>query len=178
MNRLVSDLLILAKAEQPDFIRPQLIEVEALTQELYEKSKVLSKGNLQLEALGRGQLYIDRQRLTQAIMNLVDNAVRYTTSEANIFFGSACNDSDTRFWVKDTGMGIAVYDRQRIFNRFARASNSRRRSDGYGLGLSITKAIVTACGGSIELESDLGKGSTFTLIFPVDSVKGTQKSQD
>ena len=173
MNRLVGDLLTLAKAEQPDFIKPQLIEVEALTQELYEKAKVLSEGNLQLEAVGKGQIYIDRQRLTEAIMNLVDNAVRYTTSEANIFWGSACNDSDIRFWVKDTGMGIAVYDRQRIFNRFARASNSRRRSDGYGLGLSITKAIVTACGGSIELESDLGKGSTFTLIFPINSDQDT-----
>jgi len=88
--------------------------------------------------------------------------------------GSTCNDRDIRFWVKDTGIGISVSDQQRIFNRFARASNSRRRSDGYGLGLSITKAIVNACSGWIELESTLGKGSTFTLVFPVDSVKNSQ----
>ena len=168
MNRLVGDLLTLAKAEQPDFIRPELCEVEVFTKELYDKAKVLTAGNLQLAAVGKGNLYIDRQRLTQAIMNLIDNAVQHTPSDGTILFGSACNERDVRFWVKDTGIGIDVADRQRIFNRFARAANSRRRSDGYGLGLSITKAIVTACGGWIELESELRKGSTFTLIFPVN----------
>ena len=144
-----------------------MIEVEALTNKLYNRAKTLAKGNLQLEAVGKGEVYIDRQRLTQAIINLVENAVQHTPSEGTIALGSDCNDVDVRFWVKDTGIGIAVTDRQRIFNRFARAANSRRRSDGYGLGLSITQAIVSACGGRIELESDVGKGSTFTLIFPV-----------
>ena len=167
MNKLVVDLLTLAKAEQPDFIRPELINVEALTNELFDRAKVLNEGNLQLEAVGEGEVYIDRQRLTQAIINLVKNAVQHTPSEGSITLGSACNEVDVRFWVKDTGIGIAVADRQRIFNRFARAANSRRRSDGYGLGLPITQAIVNACGGRIELESYVGKGSTFTLIFPV-----------
>ena len=169
MNRLVGDLLTLAKAEQPDFIRPELIEVEVLTHELYTKTKVLSESKLQLEAVGTGHLYIDRQRLTQAIINLIDNAVQCTPSEGTVFFGSACSDRDVRFWVKDTGIGIALSDQQRIFDRFARAANSRRRSNGYGLGLSITQAIVTACGGWIELDSTLGKGSTFTLVFPINS---------
>ena len=167
MNRLVSDLLDLTKAEQPDFIQPEWMEVAVLTNQIYEKAKVLTGNNLQLEAVGKGSIYIDRQRLTQAIINLVANAVENTPPGGNIFFGSAANELDVRFWVQDTGRGIAASDRERIFNRFARAADRPRSSDGYGLGLSIVQAIVTACGGRIELESNLEQGSTFTLIFPL-----------
>ena len=94
MNRLVGDLLTLAKAEQPDFIRSELVEVQVMTKELHEKAKVLSEGNLQLEVVGQGKLSIDRQRLTQAIINLVNNAVQHTPSEGTIWLGSACNERD------------------------------------------------------------------------------------
>ena len=79
--------------------------------------------------------------------------------------------SKVRFWVKDTGEGIATDDQKRIFERFARASTSRRRSEGAGLGLSIVRAIVQAHGGKIYLKSILGTGSTFTIVLPKEPTK-------
>ncbi|VEP12003.1 Histidine kinase [Hyella patelloides LEGE 07179] len=167
MTRLVEDLLILTRVEQPEFLQPELIEIEVFTQKLFQKAKVFTEANLQLEKVGQGKLYIDPKRLTQAIMNLIENAVQHTPLGGKISIGSVCNESDVRFWVRDTGMGIAHSDRKQIFNPFARAAHSYRRSNGFGLGLSIAQAIVSACGGSIILDSLPGKGSTFTLIFPV-----------
>ncbi len=166
MNKLVKDLLTLTKTEQPNFWQPKLVEVQIFTTEFYRKAQILTESHLQLEATGQGKIYIDPKRLTQAMMNLVENAVQHTPSEGTIFIGSACNDLGVRFWVKDTGAGIALSDQKQIFNPFVRAANSYRRSDGSGLGLSIAQAIVNTRGGNITLDSVLGKGSTFTLIFP------------
>ncbi|MEO1342399.1 MAG: ATP-binding protein, partial [Cyanobacteria bacterium J06635_13] len=79
--------------------------------------------------------------------------------------GAKFEGSNVEFWLRDTGNGIAASEQERIFDRFARVKNSRRRSEGSGLGLSIVKAVVEAHGGAINLQSKLGIGSTFTLIF-------------
>lgn len=167
MNRLVNDLLLLAKAERSDFLRLETLEVAALSEELFTKSLALGDRNWQLESKASCEIVADRQRLTQAIMNLAQNAVQHTKENDAIALGSSLNNGDVCFWVRDTGEGIAANDRDRIFERFARAANSRRRSEGYGLGLAIVKAIADAHGGKVELESQLGKGSIFTLIIPI-----------
>lgn len=111
-----------------------------------------------------------RQRLTQAVMNLAQNATQHTTDSNIIALGSALTDGMACFWVRDTGEGIPLAEQSRIFERFAR-SMGRRRSEGAGLGLAIVRAIAEAHGGWIELSSQPGRGSTFTIVIPLYSPK-------
>jgi signal transduction histidine kinase len=168
MSRFVEDLILLAKAERPDFLQLETVDLNSLTQELFLKAQALADRNWQLDAIGKGKIVVDRHRLTQAVMNLAQNATQHTLSTDTISLGSAINRGKVHFWVKDTGEGIAKADQQRIFGRFARATNSRRRSEGAGLGLSIVQVIAQAHHGSVKLRSRLGFGSTFTIVLPVE----------
>ncbi|AFY44326.1 cell wall metabolism sensor histidine kinase WalK [Nostoc sp. PCC 7107] len=169
MNRFVNDLSLLAKAERPDFLYLETVDISALTEELFVKVQALGDRNWQLKTTAKGRIVADRQRLTQAVMNLVQNATQHTKTTDTITLGSAINRGKLRFWVSDTGEGIAQVDQQRIFQRFARAANSRRRSEGAGLGLSIVQVIVEAHGGQVTLESKLGTGATFTITLPLET---------
>lgn len=179
MHRLVNDLILLAKAEQPDFLQLETVDVCNFTEELFVKIKALGDGLRptigdriwQLQCTGKGKMMADRQRLTQAVMNLVQNATQHTKNTDTITIGSAIYQDKVKFWVRDTGEGIAPSDQKRIFQRFARAVNSRRRSEGSGLGLSIVQAIVEAHGGQIILASKLGAGATFTVILPLEPLQ-------
>lgn len=168
MTRFVDDLLILAKAEQPKFLCLETVDVGSLTEEIYTKARTLAVRNWRLDSKGSGSIVADRQRLTQAIVNLAQNATQHTRPGDVIALGSIVRNGKARFWVSDTGEGIAYSDQKRIFKRFARGVNGRR-SEGAGLGLAIVQAIATAHGGQVELSSQPGVGSTFTLIIPVDS---------
>ncbi|RAM51211.1 MAG: two-component sensor histidine kinase [Hapalosiphonaceae cyanobacterium JJU2] len=168
MSRFVEDLILLAKAERPDFLQLETVDVDLLTQELFMKAQALADRNWQLDAISKGKIIADRHRLTQAVMNLAQNATQHTLPNDTIYIGVAINRGKVRFWVKDTGIGIAKADQKRIFARFARATNSRRKSEGAGLGLSIVKAIAEAHHGSVKLRSRLGFGSTFTIVLPVE----------
>jgi signal transduction histidine kinase len=167
MNRLVADLMLLAKTKQPDFLNLETIHVGVLTKEMYAKAKALSNRDWRLDQIGSGLIVVDRQRVTQAIMNLAQNATQYTQETDVIAIGSEMTQGCIRFWVRDTGTGIPLAEQARIFGRFARGSNGHR-SDGTGLGLSIVKAIAQSHGGSVEVVSQPGHGSTFTLVLPLD----------
>ncbi len=169
MSRLVNDLLLIAKAEQPHFLRIKLEELDWFTEELYFKVQAVAKRDWRLESKGLSPVAIDKGRLTQAMMNLVQNAIRHTQEDDTIALGSTVREKYAYLWVRDTGEGIATEDQERIFDRFARASNGDRYSpqEGAGLGLSIVEAITTAHNGWIELDSELGSGSTFTIVFPL-----------
>lgn len=169
MSRFVNDLLLLAKAEQPNFLNLETVELGSLTEELYAKAKALAFRDWHLEAKALGRIVADRQRVTQAIVNLAQNATQHTTDGDVIALGSSLTDSDARLWVCDTGEGIALADQKRIFERFARGSSGRRRrSEGAGLGLAIVRAIAEAHGGRVELISRPGGGSTFTIVIPLE----------
>ncbi|ACK67490.1 histidine kinase [Rippkaea orientalis PCC 8801] len=165
MARLVDDLSLLAKAERPDFLQLEMIDISDFTEELYLKAIGLKSRHWLLENKAKGQLMIDRQRITQAIMNLAQNASQHTRESDQITIGSTEDNHFIRLWVKDTGQGINKQDQQRIFNRFVRL-NVRSSSEGSGLGLSIVKAIAEAHGGRVELISEIGEGSIFTIILP------------
>lgn len=167
MTRFVEDLIFLAKAERREFLELGTIDIEQLTEELYSKAQSLASRNWKLEAKASGSMVGDRQRITQAIMNLAVNAVQHTTFSDTISLGSSLRKGYVSFWVRDTGEGILLEDQKRIFQRFARAANSRRRSEGAGLGLSIVQAIAQSHGGKVELYSQVGMGSTFTLTLPL-----------
>ena len=168
MARFVDDLLLLAKAEEGDFLHLGPLDLDVLTDELYAKAQALADRDWRLSGNGTGRLTADRQRLTQAVMQLAENAAQHTRPGDRIALGSAFADGQARLWVADTGPGIPVQERERIFDRFHRAADGRRRSDGAGLGLSIVRAIAEAHGGWVELDSREGAGSTFTLIVPTE----------
>ena len=169
MNRLVNDLLLLTKAERPDFLILKPEDLDWLTEELYLKARSFTPDrDWRLEAKGLYPVTMDRQRFSQAVMNLVQNAVRHTQPGDMIVLGSVVTKDTLQFWVRDTGEGIALADQSRIFERFTRADNNNRQFEGAGLGLSIVSAIAQAHGGRVELSSQPGKGATFTLIMPLE----------
>ena len=111
--------------------------------------------------------YADPKRLKQIVLNLVNNAFRYTPEGGTVTIIAKEQNGDFLFSVQDTGMGIAPEDVNKIFDRFYRTDRSRdRESGGSGLGLAITKALVDAHGGWIKVESQLNKGTTFTIMLP------------
>jgi signal transduction histidine kinase len=167
MARIVDDLLLLAKREQPDFLDLSTVDLGQLTDELEQKVQALGDRSWIVESRGRGVIVADRQRLTQAVVQLAENAVRYSDGGEPVVLGSEVRNGEARLWVRDRGPGIPADQRARIFERFQRGGGSRR-SEGAGLGLTIVRAIVEAHHGRVELDSEPGEGSTFTLVVPVD----------
>jgi signal transduction histidine kinase len=177
MSRFVTDLLLLASSEHPGFLAFSTVEVKELTEELHRKASSLARREWRLEAAARGRIVADRQRLTQAIMQIAQNATQFTNEGDVITLGSAMQNGEARFWVKDQGPGIHPEDQQLIFDRFRRLGH-RRRDGGAGLGLSIVEAIVKAHNGRVEVFSRPGQGAVFTLAVPVDqpvSVTGGER---
>lgn len=169
MNRMVSDLLVLAHSEQPTFLRPESVDVAALTAETFEKITGLGDRNFELQVAARCTAVLDPQRITQALVALADNACRFTGPGGWIGVGSEVANGWLRFWVSDSGPGVTPEHRARIFDRFARGEQIGTHSDGAGLGLSIVRAIAVAHGGDVLLESVVGRGSTFTVAIPLQN---------
>ncbi|TLW91872.1 HAMP domain-containing histidine kinase [Saccharomonospora piscinae] len=165
MNRMVSDLLLLARSEQPEFLRAEPVDVAALTESIVEKVTGLGQRQWVLDGLARVEAVLDPQRITQAVVALADNAARHTPDGGRIAVGSEQAAGVVRFHVADSGPGVAEADRDRIFERFARGG-AGRRTEGAGLGLSIVRAVATAHGGRVVLDSEPGHGATFTVEVP------------
>ena len=169
MSRYVDDLLLLAKAPRPDFLRLGPIDLDLFTHDLFTKARSLGDRDWRIDGTGVGIVVADAQRITQAVMNLADNAVRHTRDGDPIWLGSSMVGDQARLWVRDEGPGVDPADRERIFGRYARA-NSSGPAEGAGLGLSIVRAIADAHEGRVELDSQLGLGSTFTIVLPATPV--------
>jgi signal transduction histidine kinase len=107
----------------------------------------------------------DRDRLRQVLANLIDNAVKYTPSGGRVTVAARRDGDAVRLEVSDTGSGISTHDLPRIWERLYRGDQSRTER-GLGLGLSLVRAIVTAHGGTVEVESEVGRGSTFVVTLP------------
>jgi two-component system OmpR family sensor kinase len=172
MGRMVDDLQLLAESEQPDFLQVEWIDLELFAHELTAKAGALAPREWMLDQVAEGMLIADRQRLTEAVMNLAHNAVEHTSEDDTIAIGVSLTEDEALLWVRDTGSGIALSDQSRIFDRFTRGRDARRRYRGGGLGLAIVKAIAEAHGGRIELESQLGVGSTFAIVLPRNESEG------
>jgi two-component system OmpR family sensor kinase len=172
MSRIVDDLQLLAEAEQPDFLRPEEVDLGTFAHELVAKAGALGPRRWRLDEIAEGTLVADRHRLTEAVMNLAHNAVQHTGQDDTIAIGTSLNEHEGRLWVRDTGAGIQVSDQARIFDRFTRGRDAYRRYRGGGLGLAIVKAIAEAHGGRVEVDSDLGIGSTFTIVLPRNPSEG------
>ena len=172
MARIVDDLQLLAEAEQRDFLRLDRLQTGPFAHELLAKARTLAIRHWELEAHDDGVVVADRHRLTEAVMNLAHNAVQHTDSDDRISIGISLDDAAARLSVADTGMGVALSDQDRIFERFTRGRGADRRYRGGGLGLAIVKAIAEAHTGRVELDSRLGHGATFTIVIPREPSPG------
>lgn len=166
MSRIIDDLMLLARAEGPDFLHPGPVDLTELVVDVLAKTKAIAPRRWVIDEVGEATVRADGQRLTQALVQLAANAVDHTDEGDRISVGSAVVGDRVRLWVSDTGDGIAPDLRDRVFERFVRGPGGRDRS-GAGLGLEIVATIAAAHGGRVELESELGRGSTFTLDLPM-----------
>jgi signal transduction histidine kinase len=166
VRRMIDDLLLLARSERPDFLRFGPADLGDLTRQVLDKARGLGDRDWVAEHVAEAVVRADEQRLTQAALQLAENAVNHTIAGSRIGIGSAVNGTEVRLWVSDTGPGIAPEDQARVFERFARGPGGRRRSEGSGLGLPIVAAIAEGHGGRVEVASAAGRGSTFTIVIP------------
>jgi len=168
LSELVGDLLDVARIAGGR-LRLELEEMDlgTLAREVvtrYEPEAVRAGSTLVLEAKESVAGYWDRLRLEQVLTNLVDNAIKYGAGKP-IHIQLEAEASRALLRVRDEGIGIAQEKLSRIFERFERAVSDRHYG-GLGLGLYITRTIVEAMGGSIQVESTLGQGATFTVVLP------------
>ena len=169
MRLLVDDLLVLATAGRPDFVRPVPTDVGRLTDETLEKARGLGERRWHLDELADVTVDLDPHRITQAWLQLAANAVQYSEPGTQVGLGSRASADAVALWVRDRGVGIDPADHDVILGRFGRArstSDADDHHDGAGLGLAIVTSIARAHGGRVEVESTPGEGSTFTIVLP------------
>lgn len=165
MARLVGDLILLAKTGRPDFLAPKPVDVERLTHSLLAKARALGDRAWQLDEAAQVTADLDEQRVTQAVLQFADNAVKHTDPGDTVALGSSCDDHLLRLWVRDTGPGVPEADREHVFERFAR-SEVRPGDEGFGLGLSIVRAIAEVHGGTVTVEDADPPGARFVISLP------------
>ncbi len=168
MSRFVDELLLLAKAENPDFLRLETVPLDEFADEVLTKARATADRPWRLDASSPRLIVADRQRLTQAVMNLVQNAVAHTELDEEIGIGVEIEADDAVISVRDAGVGIPASEQRQIFGRFARGGHSRGRYDGTGIGLAIVRAIAEAHGGRVRVASRSGEGARFDIIIPVE----------
>ncbi len=168
MARLINDLLLLAQADAGVQLRHELVEIDSLLLEVYRQGQALADGvNLRLTTQDRAVVTGDPDRLKQLLLNLVDNALKYTPAGGRVSLGLARENGWVRIDIADTGVGIPAEDLPHIFERFYRVDKARsRKHGGTGLGLSIARWIADVHGGHIDVESEVGEGTTFTVWLP------------
>jgi signal transduction histidine kinase len=165
MTRLVNDLIMLAQARRPDFLRLEPVDLDRLLRDALDKAQALAERRWVLDSVLPVVVAADAQRLTQALLQLADNAVKQTGPADVIAFGAGESAEGIQLWVRDTGPGVPEADAERIFERFQRSQHSRG-TEGSGLGLSIVSGIAAAHGGRVIL-GHARRGATFTLILPL-----------
>jgi two-component system, OmpR family, sensor kinase len=169
MSRMVADLLMLAQADAGVPIAKESVELDTLLLDVYRQARMSSDGvKVSLGDEDEAIILGDRDRLKQALLNLVGNAVKYTPSGGEVKLSLEKDEEWVRIAVRDTGIGIAPEHISHLFDRFYRVDKARARdAGGAGLGLSIAKSVVDAHNGRITVESQAGKGSKFTIWLPL-----------
>lgn len=175
LTQMVTDLLLLARMErQSILVQRQLCCLNDIVSDLIEELEALALAagvtltsnvqvNKSLNVVG------DEEQLYRLVSNLIKNAIQYTSTSGQVTVVLDRNDHHALIQIKDTGIGITQSEQKRIFERFYRVSSDRSRyTGGAGLGLAIASAIVQAHHGSLQVQSELGKGSTFTIRLPLE----------
>jgi signal transduction histidine kinase len=172
MGKIVDDLMLLAQldAKQESACAP--VALDEVVLQVYHQACVLATDkHVVLGHVDAVRVAADHDRLVQMLLNLVENAIKYTPAGGVITIEcrapAPAHPGEARLFVKDTGIGISAADIPHIFDRFYRVDKARSRSQGgTGLGLAIVKSTAEAYGGRVAVESEEGKGSTFIVHLP------------
>jgi two-component system OmpR family sensor kinase len=172
LTRLVGDLLFLAQAESGRMPLDQSpVELDTILLEVFQQARTLAGERLSVTVSEIDQVQVigDRDRLKQVLLNIAGNAVQYTPQGGRVVLSLRKVHERVQIVISDNGPGIPSADLPHIFERFYRSEKSRKRSamGGFGLGLSIAFWIVRNHGGTIEVASSEGKGTTFTIWLPL-----------
>ncbi len=173
LTRMVGDLLLLAQAESGKIpLAHEVVELDTLLLEVLNQMQVLARDRIQLTIGDIDQVLVcgDRDRLKQVVVNLIGNSINYTPKGGEVVVGLGKVTDRAQLTVSDNGPGISPEDMPHIFERFYRGEKSRTRQKdgkGFGLGLSIAYWIVRNHGGRIEVNSVIGKGTTFCVWLPL-----------
>lgn len=168
LSRMLNDILFFANAEAAKFnFETEPLDLIQFCNELVIQIQMSSSHDINFVREGScGSARIDRQLLEPILKNLLDNAVKYSPSDSPVDLQLSCKSGKVIFQVTDRGIGIAVADRQQIFEPFYRGKNIKN-IPGTGLGLSLVKTLVDLYGGQIAVESEIDIGTTFTVMLPV-----------
>ena len=167
MRRVTDDLVMLAKADVPQFVAPRPTELGPLLDNALDQVRALGDRRFVIDARLEAEASVDPQRLTQALIQLAANAVKFSEAGTEVGLGSAVVGGRLRLWVRDEGRGIPEEDLEGVFQRFGRGSHpDADRPEGAGLGLAIVRAIARGHDGDVSVTSRVGVGSTFTLDVP------------
>lgn len=171
MTFLIKDLVTLATSNSVGFVQPVPTNTGTLLDELLDRAYPLGERVWRIGHREEIIAPLDPQRITQAILQLCSNAVKFTEVGSTITMGTNLvqiseDEEVLRLWVRDEGVGIAPEDQEKIFERFGRGRNSKR-TEGSGLGLNIVSAIAEAHYGQVSVDSHIGAGSTFVIEIPI-----------
>jgi len=171
LARMIDSLLFLSRAESPEaqIVREQVdIGRElALVQDFYEAAATEAGVTLTVEAKAGIETKVDRTLFQRAVGNLVANALAHTSRQGTVAMAVSEDGATVRVAVSDNGCGIPAPHLPYLFDRFYRADRARSNiSGGLGLGLAMVKSIATLHGGSVEMTSEVGRGTCVTLVFP------------
>ena len=177
LHELIIDLIRLAQAESSEPVRLSEVRLAGLAEEAVRSVAEIAhrRGiDVEVESADLPAVTTDADGLRSAVGNIVRNAVLYTPEGGRVTVTVAAQQDTQTVSVRDTGVGIAPADQKRIFERFYRVDKARTRSTGgSGLGLAIARRAVERLGGTIDLRSEVGRGSTFTITVPVDAAGAT-----
>jgi heavy metal sensor kinase len=171
LSRIVDDLMALARADAGQYqLKIQEFYLNDLVEEACRAMKVLAASNGISLRLGLSEdvtFYGDEDLLRRLVMNLLDNAIKYTPAGGSVAVDLVCEPASVKIIISDTGIGIPAESAQHVFQRFYRVDEARSRADGgSGLGLAIARWAAEAHKGSIDLTSSPGQGSKFTVSLP------------
>jgi signal transduction histidine kinase len=174
INRMVQDLENLARYESEVLkLEKRDVDLAALARGIVSNhepqfhAKAVALRFVERGTGGNALTTVDPDKMSQAVINLLSNALKYTPEGGSVEVATATGPETSEISVSDTGIGISTEDLPMVFERFYRADSSRsRNSGGIGIGLAIAKAIVEAHGGRIRAESEIGKGSRFSIQLP------------
>jgi two-component system phosphate regulon sensor histidine kinase PhoR len=172
LTRLINDILTLSSIEQVKSQKNEEIDISYESEKVYHllNPKAEAK-NITLSLTQKEPLFMlgDVDLYNQLLLNLVDNAIKYTRENGEVQIRIEREDTLIKVVVSDTGIGIPEKHLNRIFERFYRVDKARDRAmGGTGLGLAIVKHIVLSMGGTIEVSSEIGKGTQFVVYLPMD----------
>ncbi|MBA3279329.1 MAG: HAMP domain-containing histidine kinase [Geodermatophilaceae bacterium] len=164
MTEIVNDLFLLAQADQPEFLQLEPLDLRDLVREVHRKAQAMAVRDWKVDARDPTVVLGDRRRLTQAMLQLADNAAKHTAEGTTIQMGTSIEGGYARLWVDDHGAGVPTQDADRIFERFQRSAMDGART-GAGLGLAIVRAIAEAHGGDVALVRGR-PGARFEITLP------------